>query len=164
MIVFVSFLTLLAHVFIVILLWIYFTGERAIGGFIEKQATFLAFLAGLGAVSGSLYFSNVLGFEPCGLCWYQRFFMFPAVLILGIAVWKKYCVKKIVLALLAAGAAVALYHNYGLLFNLSALPCGAAGVSCAKVYFMEFGYITIPVMSLTAFVLMGVLMLFQRTE
>src|SRR3989338_3456327 len=159
---FISFLTIIAQILVVILLWVYITDERRIAGFVEKYAALLAFLAGLSAILGSLYFSNVLNYIPCSLCWYQRYFMFPAVLILGIAAWKNYYVKNIVMALTAFGGAIAIYQNYGLIFNLSELPCSAAAVSCAKIYFVDFGYINIPIMALTAWFLIGALMLFQK--
>ena len=41
------------------------------------------------ATLGSLYFSEVRGFEPCTLCWYQRILMYPIVLISGVALFQK---------------------------------------------------------------------------
>jgi len=111
------------------------------------------------ALSGtivSLVYSEVIGFAPCELCWIQRIFLYPQVVILGLALWKKtkdasvYC-----LALSGIGAIVAAYHFYGQSFNPNALlQCGVnAGASCAVLYFVEFGYVTIPLMSLTAFLM-----------
>lgn len=162
MTVFISFLTIIAQIIIAVLLWVYFTGERRIGEYVEKHAALLAFLVAFGSILGALYFSNILGYAPCVLCWYQRYVMFPMLFILGIAVWKKYYVKTIVLVLTAVGGAIALYQNYGIIFNSSVLPCSAAQVSCAKIYFTEFGYITIPIMALISWLLIGVLMLFQK--
>src|SRR3989338_1800847 len=96
---FISLLTLLAQIAVVILFLAFLTGNRKVGELIEKRATLLAFLAGLGAVLGSLYYSNIVGYTPCVLCWYQRYLMFPQVLILGLAAWKKYYVKRIVFLL-----------------------------------------------------------------
>ncbi|MDO8523194.1 MAG: disulfide bond formation protein B [bacterium] len=162
MTIFISSLTIIAQIFIIILIWGFFAGERNISGFLEKRAVFFAFLVSLGAILGSLYYSDIVGFTPCSLCWYQRYIMFPMVLILGIAAWKKYYIKNIIIALSAVGGAISLYQYYGQTFNNSVLPCAAAEASCAKLFFIEFGYITIPMMALTAFVLIGVLMLFQK--
>lgn len=162
MIVFLSLLTILTQIIIALLLWALFTGERRINNFVGKYAVLLAFFAATGTTLGSLYLSEVLGYVPCTLCVYQRFFMFPLVPILGIAYWMNYSFRKLVIFLTIAGGSVALYHYYGQMYNISALPCSTTAVSCAQRYFVEFGYITIPMMSLTAFVLVGVLMVFEK--
>ena len=113
----------------------------------------------------SLTYADIIGFEPCKLCWVQRIFLYPQAIILGLALWKKtkdagiYC-----LYLSVIGGLIALYHFYGQSFNPSALPaCDAVGgVSCAVRFFVEFGYITIPMMSLTAFSLIIVSLLLSR--
>jgi len=106
----------------------------------------------------SLTYSEFIGFVPCELCWVQRIFMYPQFIILGLAIWKKtkdsamYC-----LALSVIGAIVAGYHFYGQSFNPNALPaCDivSGATSCAVKYFVEFGYVTLPLMSLTAFLLL----------
>lgn len=114
----------------------------------------------------SLVYSEVIGFVPCELCWIQRIFLYPQVVILGLALWKKtkdattYC-----LALSGIGAVVALYNFYGQSFNPGALPaCDALrATSCAVRYFVEFGYVTIPLMSLTAFLLIIISMLLAKS-
>ncbi|MDA1515628.1 disulfide bond formation protein B, partial [Bacillus cereus group sp. TH40LC] len=37
------------------------------------------------ATCGSLYFSEILGFTPCNLCWYQRIFMYPLIFLIIIS-------------------------------------------------------------------------------
>lgn len=125
----------------------------------------IAFLVALGGVITSLIYSNVIGFEPCELCWIQRIFLYPQVVILGLALWKKtrdaslYC-----LVLSSIGFIIAAYHYYGQMFNPGALPaCEALGeASCAVLFFVQFGYITIPMMSLTAFGILIVCMLLAK--
>ncbi len=119
------------------------------------------FLVAITSVTISLVYSNVIGFEPCELCWIQRIFLYPQAIILGLALWKKtkdaatYCLALSIIGLLVAG-----YHYYGQTFNPGALPACAAGggVSCAVRFFVEFGYITIPLMSFTAFLFLTVCM------
>src|SRR5699024_12841110 len=41
------------------------------------------------ATLGSLFYSEVMGFTPCELCWVQRIFMYPLVMIYGVAAFKK---------------------------------------------------------------------------
>ena len=117
----------------------------------------LAFLVSLAAASGSLFYSDVLGYEPCKFCWFQRIFMYPQVLLLGLALWRKdYWMKTYSIILSAIGGAIALNHYILQTTNVSIIPCSAVGysVSCSKVFVMNLGYITIPFMALTAFVLM----------
>src|SRR3990167_9356357 len=60
---------------------------RVTGGirFFGKRALLFSFLVALIATSGSLFYSDVAVYEPCKLCWYHRIFMYPQVIILGIA-------------------------------------------------------------------------------
>lgn len=128
--------------------------ERRLGKFIDQHGIEFAFLVALVATAGSLFFSEVAGYEPCRLCWAQRIFMYPQVILLGLA-WLRKDNKIIDYALLLSviGASISLYHNYFYYTEKVADFCGlsAAGLSCATRYFTEFGYITIPLMALTAF-------------
>jgi len=140
----------------------------AIAGFLKKYGLWLAFLTALAATASSLFYSNIAHFPPCDLCWFQRIFMYPLVIILGMALYKKD--RKIAdygLGLAAAGFAVAVYHNL-LYYNVGGLQAscaiGGVAVSCVKRYVLEFGYITIPLMSLTAFALVITFLLFLRSK
>jgi disulfide bond formation protein DsbB len=161
MVVFISFLTIIAQLFIVVLLWALYTGEQRINVFLKRCSVLLALFVATGTMLGSLYLSEVLGYVPCTLCIYQRF-MFSLVPILGTAYWFNYNFKKIIISLSIAGGSIAIYHYYGQMFNISALPCSTTTISCAQRYFVEFGYITIPMMSLTGFALIWALMIFDR--
>jgi len=123
---------------------------------IEKHSLKILFLVSLIATSGSLYFSEVRGFTPCKLCWYQRIFMYPQVFLILVALYKKTKdVYKYVLILSLVGLAIAIYH-YNLQINPNPYaPCGDVGfsVSCSDNFFIYFGYITIPWMSLSAFLI-----------
>lgn len=124
-------------------------GEKA-WALLGRNTNLLAFLISIIAIVGSLFYSEIIGFEPCVLCWWQRIFLYPLVIIFGIAIWKKlpgaflYAVPFALLAVIVAG-----YHSYASLGGTSILPCLAVGGDCAKVYVRAFGYITMPVMSLT---------------
>lgn len=101
----------------------------------------------------SLYFSEVAQLEACTLCWYQRICMYPIAVISFIAMLRKdKYVYRYILPLAVAGALLALY-NYLLQkagFNLNILTC-STGKSCADIDFELLGFITIPLMSLVAF-------------
>src|SRR5690625_5864872 len=57
----------------------------------KKQETFLLIIwtQSLLAVFGSLFYSEVIGYIPCELCWYQRILMYPLIIIYGTALIKK---------------------------------------------------------------------------
>ncbi|MFJ7935470.1 disulfide oxidoreductase [Sporosarcina sp. NPDC096371] len=107
------------------------------------------------ATLGSLYFSEVRGYEPCTLCWYQRILMYPIVLISGVALFQKNARIALTTAVFAViGGSISLYH-YGIqklsFLSDSAPSCG--NVSCTGQYINYLGFITIPFLALVAFVL-----------
>ncbi len=133
--------------------------------FLAKHGLTLAFIAALVSMLGSLFYSNIAGFEPCVLCWYQRIFMYPLVIILGIAVAKKnHQIIDYVIALPVIGFLIAAYHSY--LYYLSSTGCALSGrgVSCTQRYVFEYGYITIPMMALTVFAVIIVLLMMARPK
>src|SRR3989344_3418868 len=151
-----SVLTVLGQLLILVFLLNLIFRKGAVSPKISEKALWFSFLVALIATSGSLFYSEVAGFEPCKLCWFQRIFMYPQVLLLGMAIWKKdrhIADYGILLAVL--GALVAGYHYLLQLGIAPNLPCSAVGysVSCSQVFVMNFGYITIPLMSFTAFLL-----------
>lgn len=144
---------LASHVLLVILFLAvisYKSWGRTVVKFISDYAIHLSFLVALGAVLGSLFYSEVIGFEACVLCWWQRVFLYPIVPILGIALWKKdRGVFRYAVPLALIAAVIGVYQVYSNFSGFSLLPCTAAEGACSKIYVKEFGYITIPVMSLT---------------
>lgn len=128
-------------------------------GFIKPRALDFSFLIALAAALGSLFYSNVAGYEPCVLCWYQRIFLYPQVFILGLASIKKdFLAAPYVMLLSAVDAAIA---GYQYLLQLNWLPsavCSAETIDCARRYVTSFGYITLPLMSFTAFVLIALIL------
>lgn len=140
--------------------------ERVVAA-VGPSAYGLAWFVALLATTGSLYFSEVAGFEPCRLCWYQRIAMYPLVAIIAVAIVRRDPRPYLyVLPLSLAGLAIALYHN---LLYFGVIPEGVSacrsGVSCTTRFFEWFGFITIPFLSLTAFSVISVLMLVHwRTQ
>ncbi len=125
--------------------------------FFQKNILLFGFLAGLGAVVLSLFYSEVVGFPPCELCWIQRIFLYPQLILFGLGLYKKD--RKIIdysLIFAIIGSIVSVYHIYienggpsGLECATKVDPSSVKQVSCAIRYVFEFGYITIPVMCLT---------------
>ncbi len=113
-----------------------------------------AWLMALAGTVGSLFFSEVMQYPPCVLCWYQRTALYPLVLIIGVGIAtgdKR--VTRYALPLALAGLVIAVYHNllyYGFIPE-SITPC-TEGVPCNAVQIELLGFITIPLMALGGFV------------
>jgi disulfide bond formation protein DsbB len=128
---------------------------------VEKKVElylFIAFAAALIATLGSLYFSEILKFVPCDLCWYQRIFMYPQVIILGIAVAKKNYEIAIYSSILSLiGICISSYHyliQKVSFIGESSNSCGL--VPCNSQYINWFGFVTIPFLALTAFIIITI--------
>ncbi|PIC56700.1 disulfide bond formation protein B [Sporosarcina sp. P12(2017)] len=121
---------------------------------------YVAWVVSLVAMFGSLYFSEVKGYIPCELCWYQRILMYPLTLLLGIATFQNdTTVKKFVLPLALIGGSISFMHyleqkipGFG-----GIKPC-VSGVPCNAEYINWFGFVTIPFLALMAFVIIAVCM------
>ncbi|MDD3324890.1 MAG: disulfide oxidoreductase [Sulfurospirillaceae bacterium] len=110
------------------------------------------------AMLGSLFFSEIMLFPPCVMCWYQRICMYPLVVIFLVALISpdrsviKYSFPLVFLGIFLAG-----YQNllhYGIIPE-SAQPC-TQGVSCTSIYINWFGFLTIPMLSLIAFTIIAI--------
>ena len=135
----------------------------------EDRAWLLVFAAWLiasAATLGALFFSEVMELPPCLLCWYQRIFMFPLVLLLPVGLFPfDPKVRRYALPLALAGLAVAVYHQLLVMGVIPerASPC-TRGVPCAEVQIEWLGFITIPLLALGAFAAIVVLLLLARTR
>ncbi|NUQ39513.1 MAG: disulfide bond formation protein B [Caldilineales bacterium] len=131
----------------------------------RRLSLLIALLTAWVAMLGSLYFSEIAGFTPCTLCWYQRILMYPLTLILGVALLRREeGVAWYVLPLSLLGAGFATYHY--LLQKTTLFGSGAvcrAGVPCTVAYINWFGFVTIPFLALTAFLIITLAMLFFLT-
>lgn len=125
----------------------------AVVGKYRQWLPYLVFGVSLGALVGSLTLSELLHFVPCVLCWWQRIFIYPLVVITGVAILRKndsWVDSTLVLS--GIGGLVAFYHSllqWGILPEKVA-PCNAV-VSCITKQIDWFGFITIPFMSFVAF-------------
>lgn len=162
-----SLFTLLGDIFFPFFLLFLFFGSgkwhQKIFSHISHYAFHYALFAAGAGILGSMFFSSVIGFAPCELCWYQRIFLFPQFVIFAVALWKKdNTAMYYSLALSLVGIILAFYQSYIQWGGLSVLPCTATGAECSKIFFKEFGYITIPVMSLTVFAYLLALMCIRK--
>jgi len=126
---------------------------------IAGRERWLILLFAVVASSGSLYMSNVLGWTPCRLCWFQRILMYPIAVLAGTALLLDLRdLAEYVLPLSILGATTAVYH-YGIqrIEQFHSAGCSVTAVSCSTEYTFHFGYITVPMMALSAFVAITVL-------
>lgn len=164
-------LTLLSDIFIMLLLtsiiirfFKRITLVEKLLSILGKRAISLAFIVALTATSGSLFFSEVAHLTPCKLCWFQRIFMYPQVVILGIAIYlKDQKIWKHIIPMSLIGGSISMYNYYLQLFPSSATLCPVDSLeSCSRVIVMQFGYVTFAVMALSASLLILILMLIAR--
>jgi disulfide bond formation protein DsbB len=126
---------------------------------VAPNAYAMAWVVAFLATAGSLYFSEVAGFEPCRLCWYQRIAMYPLVVILAIAAARRERAGAwYAIGMALVGAIVSGYHVLLEWFPLLDAGACSATTPCTLVWFRVFGFISLPTLALTAFVLILVLM------
>ncbi len=163
----VASLSVIAQIATLILLAAYFSKAgwaKDIKIFAAQRYLVIGFLITLGAVAGSLFYSEIAGFEPCKLCWLQRIFIYPQAVLFAVALIKnKKDLADYVVPLSAIGGLIAIYHYYIQLGGLPLIPCSAANANaCAQKFVMIFGYITIPMMSISAFALLFIFSIINK--
>ena len=123
---------------------------------------FVAWLIASVSTLGALFFGEVMQLPPCVLCWYQRIFMFPLVVILPLGLFpldRK--VVRYALPLAALGWLFAVFHLLLVagVIPESIKPC-TQGVPCSQTVIEWFGFVTIPLLSAVAFsVIVGLFVL-----
>lgn len=124
--------------------------------FFKKYTFVFGFLLSLGAVLLSLFYSEIVGYPPCELCWIQRIFLYPQLILFSMELYKRersIVDFSIVFAIL--GALTSIYHIYVENGGTKGLGCATIDpsnptqISCALRYIYEFGYVTMPIMALT---------------
>ncbi|MCR4325914.1 MAG: disulfide bond formation protein B [Patescibacteria group bacterium] len=142
-----------------------FTDLEDIAALIGRWGLWAGLILTFGGLSLSLFYSEVLGFAPCALCWVMRVFMYPQVVLFAVALWKRdRAIADYSIALSVFGLAVGLYQHYLQMGGTSVLPCPATpeAADCAQRFLFEFGYITFPLMGATLFTTLIITMLFVR--
>jgi disulfide bond formation protein DsbB len=130
---------------------------RALRAALWGYELWAAFVVAAIATGGSLFFSEIAHFVPCELCWYQRICMYPlSIVLLLAAVHGEYRIARYLLPLPIVGAGISAYHllvENGVVGQSTACLVSAPG-GCATKWIDELGYITIPTLALTAFLLL----------
>ena len=133
----------------------------------------LALLVAVVSTAGSLYFSEGAGFTPCRLCWVQRGFMYPLVAVLAVALGAAVSapggaigrwVRRVAGALAGVGAAVAVWHRLIEMYpSLEGSATCDPSTPCSLVWFERLGFVTLPYMALSGFVLILALVVMAAT-
>jgi disulfide bond formation protein DsbB len=121
------------------------------------------FLVAAVATGGSLFYSEVMRFDPCELCWYQRICMYPlSIVLLLLAIRGDNRAARHVVALPVVGAGVSVYHmliQYHAIVEPTACVKSASG-GCSLNWIgtpwldASLGYLAIPTLALTGFLLL----------
>ncbi len=120
---------------------------------------YVALLAACLATAGSLFFSEVFGWIPCTLCWYQRIAMYPLSVLLVVGILRRDAgLPLLVLPLSVSGASISLYHYLLIKTDWFPPPPCRAGVPCTVDYIDLFGFINIPFLALTAFLIITLML------
>ncbi len=119
-----------------------------------------AFIVSLFATLSSLFYSEIMGFNPCPLCWYQRIFMYVLPIITFVAIIRKdKNVFYYIAPLSVIGMFIAAYH-YGVQIRDSLICSGA--LDCSFIYNLSYGFMTIPVMAFSGFLLTFILVFLHK--
>src|ERR1700688_5184416 len=124
----------------------------------------IAWIVAVLATFGSLFLQYVEHFDPCEFCWFQRICMYPLSLLLGIAAFRGdlQVAKRYFIGLSVVGAGLAIYH-----YQLEHIPqptvCDPT-VPCNIAVINVFGFITVPFLSMAAFLLISTLLLMARGD
>ena len=173
---FLSILTLISSIIIVLFI-LNLTSKKlfkkelfsSLWKLMKKHSLKLSFLVALTATLGSLFYSEVALYNPCKLCWLQRIFMYPLILLFGSLVFtksKNYIKSTSIFIYLMSfiGGIIALIHYISQITKSPALGCPIIGYSesCAEYFVLSYGYVTIPMMALVAFILILILNKFYK--
>jgi len=130
---------------------------------VGPSALSLAAVVATVCMAGSLYFSEVANFPPCKLCWYQRYAMYPLVPILAVAAWKGFTrIRPWAIGLATIGSMVSTYHvliERGIVQESTS--CDPTN-PCSLIWVNRLGYLTIPTMALSGFLLIITLLVVSR--
>lgn len=136
---------------------------KKIWNWIQKYAIFLILIQAIAAMVGSLYLSEVEGFAPCILCWYQRMAMYSLVpiLVIGLIRGDKK-MYQYVFPIALIGWIIALYHTLLYIGIIKNEELCSTGISCTSKYIEYLGFITIPFLSLAGFSIILILAVLHR--
>lgn len=141
--------------------------NRSFASLFRNYGLWIAFLVSLFGSAMTLYYSDVLGYVPCGLCWLERVFLYPQVFILATALYLKDTRAAIYGTVLSAcGLLIALYHHYLQMGGAELLSCPTTGkgADCAERILFEFHFVTFPLLAAFLFIFLIALYWYLTNE
>lgn len=130
---------------------------------IGRLSLWIAALVAIVTTCGSLYYSEVAHFVPCKLCWYQRIAMYPlSISLLVAAIRRDVQVWWYVVPPAVIGAAFAIYHAQLQAFPAQHSSFCTLSEPCTVRYVWQFGFVSLPLMAVSAFTLVVTLVLTAR--
>lgn len=131
---------------------------------VGPQAAGFGLLVALVATLGSLYLSEIADLPPCRLCWVQRGFMYPQVLLFAaLLVTRARWLWWVIMGSVTLGGAVSAYHVALERFpELEAEGTCDIHNKCSTILIEHLGYLTIPTMALSGFALLLTLAMIGR--
>ncbi|OGI76554.1 hypothetical protein A3C57_02310 [Candidatus Nomurabacteria bacterium RIFCSPHIGHO2_02_FULL_33_12] len=156
-ILFIAIITLLAFGF-------FYKDKNVWLSFVKKNALNLYLILLIPAVIVILYYSEVALFTPCKLCWFQRMFIFPQILLIFLAKYKKDLVNIWTYLAWMTGFAfvISLLHNYIYYFGKEFAGVCDASASCTAYYVSELGFVTIPFMAFGLLVSLSTILIVRK--
>ncbi|HXF62012.1 MAG TPA: disulfide oxidoreductase [Caldilineaceae bacterium] len=133
--------------------------------FFNRSSLYVALVVAWVAMLGSLYFSEVKGYLPCDLCWYQRILMYPLTVILAVGLLRQDgSLPYLVLPFTIIGQGVSTYHYLLEKTTIFGAPTVCrSGVPCTVAWINWLGFITIPFLAMTAFFIITIMCLIALT-
>jgi disulfide bond formation protein DsbB len=132
---------------------------------VSHAALWIAALVAIVTMTGSLYYSEVVHFVPCKLCWYQRIAAYPLTIVLLVAAIRRdRQVWLYVVPLAAVGSGFAAYHAQLQAFPEQTSSFCTVTEPCTTRYVWEWGFVSLPLMALSAFVFIIALVLVARSH
>lgn len=131
---------------------------------IGRLGLVFAWIIALTTTLGSLYYSKIVGYVPCELCWYQRICIYPLSVILGIAAFRRdVSIRIYAIPLLVVSSCFSIYHSWIQWFPAETPFC-SVDVPCNTRYVYEFDFVSLPFMALSAAILMITLLLVAQND
>lgn len=117
------------------------------------------------AMLGSLYYSEIVGYVPCVLCWYQRIAIYGIAIISIVALIKKHSehFRTYVLTFALLGLPISIYHTW-LQANPRVTSFCTLEAPCSERHVWEFGFVSIPFMAFTVLFFTATLILTTRSK
>jgi disulfide bond formation protein DsbB len=140
-------------------------GGQFMSSISPQAATFIFLVTGT-AMAGSLYYSEVVGYIPCQLCWYQRIAMYSLAITSLVATIRKEPgnFRPYGLALALVGICVSIYHTWLQAFPRATSFCSVEA-PCSERHIWELGFVSLPFMALSAFLFtIGILVSFRKVK